>query len=850
MTKTRLLMLVGVLLLSLALVGIAVAADTPKSPPTANAPVAFTGAAPSTIENVLDSGVTAIDPILVPSSGDTFDLCFTVLADTNDAEYMDGFDVDLPDEWTVNQVIDVPGTGCGLGHIFGVDAGNVIFWYTNGMPSGCGDWTPGTYNFCANVTVNSCTTSFNLDWNYWGDTWGSPPHSASGTETLLCALPGIQLIPADQEASGCNGVPQVHTLSLFNNSGEDGVFDMDYAVDPAGMGILEGPATVAVLNGETVDFEVTLTPDVCTFDPIVGTVFAAGNGFETSATIHKTIADVPSWKTVADSAPNWAGNGYPRDGCTAMNADGDWVVYELGDTSGTGPFGFWGYNTATNTWALVGATGTPADRWAPDWAYDPETNLCYVTGGATLPGGGNLTATYVFDPVANAFTPLGSFTSARDFHTSWIGTIDEVKYLCLGGGVNSGGIMIQATQCYDLSQAAPGVWNAENAQIAMLPTDPFGAADGVLHAETGDQFWYVGGAIQAGFALSDEAWFWDTADSAWHSAGHTGIPVYRVEGDFFNGDFYQIGGSLGGFSPTTDVVRGRFNGTDWQFETIESLHNARMDNVVAITPDSVWSVDGYDGGVGPSDYVERLEFCPECVGFAYMKVVAPPLEMTLQSGMSDTITFTIEATGTTNLVWAAEADATWFSLAPMDGVLPPGTSQVVTTTFDAAGLFQGQFTTTLDITSNDPITPVVTLPVTLNVQNIADLNLAKVASADEVRVGQLLTYTLTVSNTGPMTATGVVVDDILPPEVAFVDSLGCTEVVTGEVSCEVGDLGVMTEAEVQITVMAVSDGDATNTANVTTTSFDPDLENNMAEVVTVILPEKFYFFLPILQRIP
>ena len=77
-------------------------------------------------------------------------------------------------------------------------------------------------------------------------------------------------------------------------------------------------------------------------------------------------------------------------------------------------------------------------------------------------------------------------------------SIDGTEYLCLGGGVNSSSIMVQSTQCYDLAQSAPGVWNAENAQIAAFPTDPFGAADGILHAPTGDQFWFVGGAVQAG----------------------------------------------------------------------------------------------------------------------------------------------------------------------------------------------------------------------------------------------------------------------------------------------------------------------------------------------------------------
>jgi hypothetical protein len=107
-----------------------------------------------------------------------------------------------------------------------------------------------------------------------------------------------------------------------------------------------------------------------------------GNSYTDTAWINKTIASEPSWEAIPASAPTWPGDGYPRDGCTAINAAGDWVTYELGDTDSI--VGFWGYNHDTNTWYQPGAANTPADRWAPDWAYDPDTNLCYVTGGPRL----------------------------------------------------------------------------------------------------------------------------------------------------------------------------------------------------------------------------------------------------------------------------------------------------------------------------------------------------------------------------------------------------------------------------------------------------------------------------------
>jgi hypothetical protein len=360
-----------------------------------------------------------------------------------------------------------------------------------------------------------------------------------------------------------------------------------------------------VANGATASFQVSVTIP-CGGTSDMATVLASGGGSSDSATL-TTSASAGGWATVPASAPTWAGGGYPRDGCSALNAAGEWVTYLFGDT--TSIFGFWGYNHATNSWFQPGAANTPADRWAPDWAYDEATNLCYVTGGANTPGGGNLTDAYVFDPVANAFTSLGNFTSMRDFHNSWVGTIDGTKYLCIGGGVNASSVMIQATQCYNI---AGGIWNAENAQMGAFPTDPFGAADGILHAAGGDQFWYIGGAVNAGASISDEARYWDDADNAWHFAGNTGVGRYRVEGDFLDGAFYQLGGSSGGFIYTADIVVGTFDGANWNWSTTGQLANARMDNIATIADETIWSVDGY--GASSANYVEKLIECEPCSG--------------------------------------------------------------------------------------------------------------------------------------------------------------------------------------------------------------------------------------------
>jgi hypothetical protein len=586
------------------------------------------------------------------------------------------------------------------------------------MPTGCGDWNNGTYDFCANVTIPDCTGSpWTVPWYIIGDTWGAAPHSVSGTADLVCSLPGVYLIPGMAEGSGCNGTPQTYTFSLYNNTGAADLFLMEYTV--VDDGVLTGPATIDADDDETVTFDVTLTPDLCTIagQLIEATIFADGTAYDATAVITHTITTVGGWEAVPASAPSWSGAGYPRDGCTAHNADGDLVTYIFGDTSGI--VGFWGYNHTDNLWYQPAPAGVPADRWAPDWAYDEVNNLCYVTGGATTPGGGNLSEAYLFDPVANAFTTLGSFTSVRDFHTSWLGTLDGTDYLCIGGGVNASSAMVTSTQCYDLSQAAPGAWDAENAQMDALPLDPFGAADGVLHALTGDQFWFVGGAIEGGATLSDQAWYWDDADDAWHPAGNTGVPRYRVEGDFLDGEFYQVGGSSGGFTPTTDVVKGTYDGMNWVWSAVPSLTNQRMDNVANAAEGTMWSIDGY--GATAVDYVEYLAFCPLCLG-PVIEVDPLVISTTLDAGDVGMADLIIGNIGSGDLVVTSitvPVTDTWLTVpATLPISITAGTTVTFTVNIDTALLDPGTYTSTITIASNDTMNPEVTVDVTLIVNEL------------------------------------------------------------------------------------------------------------------------------------
>ena len=141
-------------------------------------------------ENIGASSVTGLtpDPIVVG----TQTLCFTVNVISPDLEYMDSFNVDLPDNWTLNSLAAnsvPPANGCpaALPPVPSIGAGNQAGWASTGFPpqTGCGAWNGGAagtdFVFCADVTVPDNTGApWSFQWTIIGDGWGVEPHSATG----------------------------------------------------------------------------------------------------------------------------------------------------------------------------------------------------------------------------------------------------------------------------------------------------------------------------------------------------------------------------------------------------------------------------------------------------------------------------------------------------------------------------------------------------------------------------------------------------------------------------------------------------------------------------------------------
>ncbi|MDG2223726.1 MAG: SdrD B-like domain-containing protein [Rubripirellula sp.] len=140
-----------------------------------------------------------------------------------------------------------------------------------------------------------------------------------------------------------------------------------------------------------------------------------------------------------------------------------------------------------------------------------------------------------------------------------------------------------------------------------------------------------------------------------------------------------------------------------------------------------------------------------------------------------------------------------------------------------------------DATNNSATANIDVIP-------LVDLAITKSVSALEAQVGDNLTYTIDVVNSGPSTAENVNVQDTLPAGVSFVSGTGPSgEVLTevgGVVDFAAGDVasGESLQLTILVTIPGGSSGDQVNSVSVSTTTNDGDANNNAASATTNVDP--------------
>ena len=175
-------------------------------------------------------------------------------------------------------------------------------------------------------------------------------------------------------------------------------------------------------------------------------------------------------------------------------------------------------------------------------------------------------------------------------------------------------------------------------------------------------------------------------------------------------------------------------------------------------------------------------------------------------------------------------------------ISPDGTIETTLTNSDGnfsfGGLQAGTYTVTI---GNGPEGSMLTTPGTDTVDlgddenyidanfgfagSTSDLSLTKVADADVVAVGDVITYTITLSNAGPLAATGVQVFDPIPAGLTIQNSFASTGIYSAFTGIWfIGDVAVGVDETLSIEVIASESGDFCNIAQVSSAD-QPDFDS-------------------------
>jgi uncharacterized repeat protein (TIGR01451 family) len=214
--------------------------------------------------------------------------------------------------------------------------------------------------------------------------------------------------------------------------------------------------------------------------------------------------------------------------------------------------------------------------------------------------------------------------------------------------------------------------------------------------------------------------------------------------------------------------------------------------------------------------------------------ITPPL-----SPNSDTITggatVTINGTGFQGLAGAFTGTVTFGGTTSSSVNLVNSTQLTAVAPAHAAG--------TVDVVVTNPDAQPTTAASAFTYTSNGDLSLTKTASTDRVATGGAFSYSIAVSNSGPSGATDVTVTDTLPTGMTLVSATGsgwsCSDnaATPPTVTCTMATLaaGAANPITINVTAPAAANAALTNTANVSSTSSDPNLTNNSGSATVEII---------------
>jgi len=267
---------------------------------------------------------------------------------------------------------------------------------------------------------------------------------------------------------------------------------------------------------------------------------------------------------------------------------------------------------------------------------------------------------------------------------------------------------------------------------------------------------------------------------------------------------------------------------------------------------AVATVDQYDPD--PDNDEAEVTVTPQYADLAVTKTVDEA-----RPNVGDTITFTVtlENLGVDTATGVTVVDSLPDGLSLVAATPEAGTSYDPTTGIWTVGSLAPAATVTLlieaEVVSGLPQTNTATVATadqfdpdpTNNTDSVtetplsADLAIVKSVNDPAPILGDTVTYTIVVTNAGPDPALNVIATERFPLDgltgiAAGTPTQGSYDASTG--LWLVGDLAAGASATITFTAVASAVGDFTNTATVSSTTFDPDIDNNESSVTILVRP--------------
>ncbi len=482
--------------------------------------------------------------------------------------------------------------------------------------------------------------------------------------------------------------------------------------------------------------------------------------------------------------------------------------------------GFYRYDPVADQWTTMTSLLTPT-RWVDPVVISDEI---YVVGGFGGPSGAYLNALQIYNVVSGSWRygaslPVASL--ARYASVVW-----NNELYVIGGGTIVASTGSNAVYIYNPISDSWRTGTALN-QARLHPAA--GVIDGKIYVASG--YYAAGGGV----LTSTEVY--DPISDTW-SVLSGSVPGPRSQAaDAVLMDRYLVmaGGVI---TPDNTSAALQFRSVI-AYDTVISqwIALADMPRVRAnFEGDSNGQTFFVSGGVSGSTYLSVPAVLSPCAAVSSPLMITPT-EMAVAMGVTETVatrTLALSNTGTISLSWmiTETPPVTWMAAMPMSGTLEAAAEIPITLTFDRSGLTAGVYTTTLWIGDAVSDAFAVDIPITLTVTAeptaTADLSAStKTVSRDTVLVGDLVTYTIQLSNTGGTSAT-VYYTDTLPPELNWV-----TGALTGTSVVSAGE-SISVEIVAQVVSSPTVGNGVTNTVwiNDGTTVFTREAVITLVSVIT------------------